>query len=232
MWTPARASEAARKRTYRQCLSYLQFCLPMSDQDSNPRPDLGKRLQPVLVHNVRRNRSSRVFDLAVCVAQVLSAPRFVNVPAMTNSVGTAPDLADLEQVRRLATKIGRYGRLDALVSNAGIGTVVAGGGKRQESVQGHELRFAVNYLAVYLLTRRCGERAASRDLHADQDRGESGEQHRRRCPRHSPADHRPGAPIGDGRCYNGLRDARAHPQAYDPRDRAQLRELSERLTEG
>src|SRR6266545_2283864 len=50
--------------------------------------------------------------------------------------------------------IGRdHDRLDALVSNAGIGTVVPGGGRRQESAQGYELRFAVNYLAGFLLTR-------------------------------------------------------------------------------
>jgi NAD(P)-dependent dehydrogenase (short-subunit alcohol dehydrogenase family) len=64
------------------------------------------------------------------------------------------DLSDLDQVRRLAADIGRdHDRLDALVSNAGIGTVVPGGGRRQESVQGYELRFAVNYLAGFLLTR-------------------------------------------------------------------------------
>src|SRR5207237_3806779 len=41
----------------------------------------------------------------------------------------------------------------ALVNNAGIGTSVPGGGDRQESADGLELRFAVNYLAGYLLTR-------------------------------------------------------------------------------
>jgi len=64
------------------------------------------------------------------------------------------DLSDLREVRRLATEIGRdRERLDVLVSNAGVGTVVPGGGRRQESAQGHELRFAVNYLAGFLLTR-------------------------------------------------------------------------------
>src|SRR5215467_12253960 len=64
------------------------------------------------------------------------------------------DLSDLREVRRLAAEIGRdRERLDVLVSNAGIGTVVPGGGRRQESAQGHELRFAVNYLAGFLLTR-------------------------------------------------------------------------------
>jgi NAD(P)-dependent dehydrogenase (short-subunit alcohol dehydrogenase family) len=40
-----------------------------------------------------------------------------------------------------------------LVNNAGIGTTVPGGDRRAESRDGHELRFAVNYLAPFLLTR-------------------------------------------------------------------------------
>ena len=44
-------------------------------------------------------------------------------------------------------------RLDALVNNAGIGTKLPGEGERLESRDGHELRFAVNYLAHYALTR-------------------------------------------------------------------------------
>ena len=40
-----------------------------------------------------------------------------------------------------------------LVNNAGIGTVVPGDGERLESADGHELRFAVNYLAPFVLTR-------------------------------------------------------------------------------
>ena len=42
----------------------------------------------------------------------------------------------------------RPSRLDILINNAGIGS--AGG--RQTSADGHELRFAVNYLAGFLLT--------------------------------------------------------------------------------
>ena len=41
-----------------------------------------------------------------------------------------------------------------LLNNAGIGTTLPGGGKRQESEDGYELRFAVNYLAPFLLTRK------------------------------------------------------------------------------
>jgi NAD(P)-dependent dehydrogenase (short-subunit alcohol dehydrogenase family) len=60
------------------------------------------------------------------------------------------DLASLAQVRELAARVAAdYERLDVLVNNAGIGTV----GPRAESEDGHELRFAVNYLAPFLLTR-------------------------------------------------------------------------------
>jgi NAD(P)-dependent dehydrogenase (short-subunit alcohol dehydrogenase family) len=58
------------------------------------------------------------------------------------------DLASLDEVRRLADRLDGS-RLDVLINNAGIG----GDGPRQESTDGHELRFAVNYLAGYLLTR-------------------------------------------------------------------------------
>jgi NAD(P)-dependent dehydrogenase (short-subunit alcohol dehydrogenase family) len=64
------------------------------------------------------------------------------------------DLSDLHQVAALADGIAEsYERLDAVVSNAGIGTTVPPGG-RSESRDGYELRFAVNYLAGYLLVRR------------------------------------------------------------------------------
>ncbi len=63
-------------------------------------------------------------------------------------------LADLGQVRALAGQvIEAEPRLDVLVNNAGIGSDVPGGGARQESADGYELRFAVNYLAGFLLGR-------------------------------------------------------------------------------
>ena len=63
------------------------------------------------------------------------------------------DLASLADVRGLAEAVGRdHDHLDVLVSNAGIGSDVPGGGARQESADGVELRFAVNYLAGFALT--------------------------------------------------------------------------------
>jgi NAD(P)-dependent dehydrogenase (short-subunit alcohol dehydrogenase family) len=62
------------------------------------------------------------------------------------------DLASLSAVRALADQV--PDRLDVLVNNAGIG--FAGG--REESADGYELRFAVNYLAGFLLASLLRER--------------------------------------------------------------------------
>lgn len=64
------------------------------------------------------------------------------------------DFSSLDAVRRLADEIqADQERLDVLVNNAGIG---AGSrrARREDSADGYELRFAVNYLAPFLLTHR------------------------------------------------------------------------------
>jgi NAD(P)-dependent dehydrogenase (short-subunit alcohol dehydrogenase family) len=64
----------------------------------------------------------------------------------------AADLASLAAVRGLADDVQRRtDRLHLLVNNAGIGSA-GPRGQRQTSADGHELRFAVNYLAGFLLT--------------------------------------------------------------------------------
>jgi NAD(P)-dependent dehydrogenase (short-subunit alcohol dehydrogenase family) len=64
------------------------------------------------------------------------------------------DLASLAEVRALGERVAsEQERLDVLVNNAGVGTAMPGHGARMESADGHELRFAVNYLAPFLLTR-------------------------------------------------------------------------------
>ncbi len=64
------------------------------------------------------------------------------------------DFASLVEVRGLAEQvIAEYDQLHVLVNNAGIGTTLPGDGQRMESRDGNELRFAVNYLAGYQLTR-------------------------------------------------------------------------------
>ena len=63
------------------------------------------------------------------------------------------DLASLAEVRALAAVVADdHTRLDVLINNAGLGTR-SGGPQRRTSADGHELRFAVNYLSGFLLTR-------------------------------------------------------------------------------
>lgn len=70
--------------------------------------------------------------------------------------GKAPDfyqadLSSLAETRKLAERVlADTDRLDVFVSNAGIGSQNEGP-QRQASRDGHELRFAVNYLAGFLL---------------------------------------------------------------------------------
>jgi NAD(P)-dependent dehydrogenase (short-subunit alcohol dehydrogenase family) len=62
------------------------------------------------------------------------------------------ELASLNEVRRLADEItSAHDRLAILINNAGVGFGPPGG-RREVSRDGHELRFAVNYLAPFLLT--------------------------------------------------------------------------------
>jgi NAD(P)-dependent dehydrogenase (short-subunit alcohol dehydrogenase family) len=73
---------------------------------------------------------------------------------ITKSGGSAlfldADLASLAEVRKLAEAVRRESDgIDVLVNNAGVGS--AGG--REVSADGFELRFAVNHLAGFLLTR-------------------------------------------------------------------------------
>ncbi|MGH6905061.1 MAG: SDR family NAD(P)-dependent oxidoreductase [Geminicoccaceae bacterium] len=93
----------------------------------------------VLVHGRNRERGARV---VAGIKEAGGAAAFL-----------AADLAALAEVRRLAETVRqKTDRLDILINNAGIGTGGAGA-SRQTSADGHELRFAVNYLAGFLLTR-------------------------------------------------------------------------------
>ena len=58
------------------------------------------------------------------------------------------DLSSQAEVRRLAEEVkSRYPHLDVLINNAGVAPI-----KRQTTVDGLEMAFAVNYLAPFLLT--------------------------------------------------------------------------------
>ena len=97
---------------------------------------LGEAGARVLVHGRDAERGARV------VADIEKAGG--------SATFFAADLGSLAEVRRLAAAVqDETDRLDILINNAGIGTA---GGVRQESADGFELRFAVNYLAGFLLT--------------------------------------------------------------------------------
>ncbi|WP_411133640.1 SDR family NAD(P)-dependent oxidoreductase [Streptomyces sp. C10] len=103
--------------------------------------DLAARGGTVLLHGRDRGRLGKV------AAEVRAA-----APEATVRTYLA-DLADLDQVHAMADRIrAAEPRLDGVINNA-----VAGGGaeplRREVSRQGHELRFAVNHLAPYALTR-------------------------------------------------------------------------------
>jgi len=57
------------------------------------------------------------------------------------------DFGELAGVRAVAEQAERSGRFDAVIHNAGV----YNRGERRESAEGHELHFAVNVLAAYLL---------------------------------------------------------------------------------
>src|SRR6202163_2744637 len=69
----------------------------------------------------------------------------------TEPVFYQADLSSLAGARQLAEAVlAGHQRLDVFISNAGIGSRSLGSG-RQTSADGHELRFAVNYLSGFLL---------------------------------------------------------------------------------
>lgn len=93
----------------------------------------------VIIHGRNRERGAEV--VARIEADGKGSARFY--PA---------DFASLDEVRRLGETLLRdYARLDLLINNAGISLI--GQRDRLLSADGHELHFAVNYLAGYLLTR-------------------------------------------------------------------------------
>lgn len=91
----------------------------------------------VVVHGRDRERGSQVVET---VERAGGSARFYRA-----------DFAVLEEVRSFAEALLRdYDRIHVLVNNAGVGPVPS---ERIETGDGHELRFQVNYLAHFLLTR-------------------------------------------------------------------------------
>jgi NAD(P)-dependent dehydrogenase (short-subunit alcohol dehydrogenase family) len=93
----------------------------------------------VLIHGRSAERAKALIDEIVKAGH--AAPTFYQA-----------DLSSMAGVRELAAAVIRdHSRLDVFVSNAGIGSQ-NGGPQRQESRDGYELRFAVNYLSGFLLS--------------------------------------------------------------------------------
>lgn len=92
----------------------------------------------VLIHGRDASRAQMLIDEIVKAGH--AAPAFYQA-----------DLSSMAGTRQLAEAVRRdHERLDVFVSNAGIGSQ-NDGPQRQESADGHELRFAVNYLSGFLL---------------------------------------------------------------------------------
>jgi NAD(P)-dependent dehydrogenase (short-subunit alcohol dehydrogenase family) len=105
--------------------------------------ELARRGANVLVRGRSRERGERT------VAEIRAETRNDRVELHL------ADLAELRQVGALADELEQaQPELDLLINNAGIGSGLPEGQERQESRDGYELRFAVNYLAGFLLTQR------------------------------------------------------------------------------
>jgi NAD(P)-dependent dehydrogenase (short-subunit alcohol dehydrogenase family) len=105
--------------------------------------ELASRGATVLVHGRDPNRGEDV------VAEIRARSEHDRVQLHL------ADFASLDEVRGLAEAVeASASELHLLINNAGIGTGLPESRERQESLDGYELRFAVNYLAGFLLTER------------------------------------------------------------------------------
>jgi NAD(P)-dependent dehydrogenase (short-subunit alcohol dehydrogenase family) len=92
----------------------------------------------VLIHGRDAARAQTLIDEIVQAGA--AAPTFYEA-----------DLSSLAGARQLAEEVLHdHAKLDVFVSNAGIGSM-NGGPERRTSADGHELRFAVNYLSGFVL---------------------------------------------------------------------------------
>ncbi|MAH06429.1 MAG: oxidoreductase [Alphaproteobacteria bacterium] len=98
---------------------------------------LAKSGHAILLHG----RSSEKLENAKSIISDLSLDK--------EAEGYIADLSNLEDVRALAHKIvDKYGHMDVLINNAGIYKT-----PQPLTVNGHDIRFIVNTIAPYLLTR-------------------------------------------------------------------------------
>lgn len=114
--------------------------------------ELARRGATVILHGRREER---------CQATLAEIRRSTPDARLDHVVA---DFAALDEVRRMAGEVtARHPALDVLLNNAGVGAGKPDTTDRELSRDGHELRFAVNHLAPFLLTRLlvpCLERGA------------------------------------------------------------------------
>jgi NAD(P)-dependent dehydrogenase (short-subunit alcohol dehydrogenase family) len=104
--------------------------------------DLARRGATVLVHGRDRARLDATVD------------EIKKITGNEQVRSYLADLSSLAAVRGLGEQLlAAEPRLDVLLNNAGIGRGPTGAQHRELSADGHELRFAVNYLAPFLLTQ-------------------------------------------------------------------------------
>ena len=97
--------------------------------------ELAKQKAHLLIHGRNENK------VATVVGEIKKANN-------DHVEGFVADLSSLEEVRNLAHEVlNRHDKIDVLINNAG-----AGSADKRYSKDGIELRFAVNYLAPFLLT--------------------------------------------------------------------------------
>jgi len=100
--------------------------------------ELARQGAKVLIHGRDASRAAALISQISARGQV--APSFYQA-----------DLSSLAGARQLAAAVAADHKLiDVFISNAGIGSM-NGGAERRVSADGHELRFAVNYLSGFLL---------------------------------------------------------------------------------
>lgn len=98
--------------------------------------ELAKQQAHLLIHGRNEKKVASVID------------EIKNTSKNKNIEGFIADFSSLAEVRKLADELlEKHDKLDVLINNAGAGTA-----EKRYSKDGTELRFAVNYLAPFLLT--------------------------------------------------------------------------------
>jgi NAD(P)-dependent dehydrogenase (short-subunit alcohol dehydrogenase family) len=98
--------------------------------------ELAKQNAHLLIHGRNATKVTKVVD------------EIKSTTGNNNVEGFIADLSSMDEVRNLASEVlDKHDKLDVLINNAGAGTADKRYGK-----DGTELRFAVNYLAPFLLT--------------------------------------------------------------------------------